>query len=82
MLTDIERERKKMYMMTELGGQIAILRNKMIKICMFRSNQLKMNSGSDDTRTSSDESNDGYQASVCLLIILYEFFLSIGNGLL
>ena len=78
MLTDIETERergrKKMYMMTELGGQIVILRNKMVIICVRRSNQLKMNGGSDDTRTTSDESNDGYQTSVCLLIVVYDLF--------
>jgi hypothetical protein len=76
MLTDIEKE-KKMFIMTELGGQIVVLRNKMMTICTCRSNPLEMKGGSDDTRTSSDESDDGYQTSVCLSVTL-----SIGNKLL
>ena len=76
MLTD----KKKLFMTTELGGQIVILRNKMMAICMYVYNRFEIKGGNNDTRTSSDESNDGYLTSVSLLV--YEFYFKILKFLL
>jgi hypothetical protein len=63
-----------MFITTELGGQIVVLRNKMMAICVYIFNRLEIKGGNNDTRTSSDESDDGYQTSVCLSVILTDFF--------